>query len=92
MEYKDYVEQGLNGELHLKVILCGNVHNAETEKVGVVSVVYATQDKIAAEKRIQELISNNPNNYYMIYSVPLDTDLTTLSHYPSIAITKKDLQ
>lgn len=28
----------------------------------------------------------------IIRNVPLDIDLTTLSHYPSIAITKDDLQ
>ena len=30
-------------------------------------------------------------NYYMVYSVPLNVDLTELSHYPSIAISKDDL-
>ena len=34
----------------------------------------------------------NPNNYYMVYSVPLNVDLTELTHYPSIAITKDDLE
>lgn len=28
----------------------------------------------------------------MVYNVPLDTDLMTLTHYPSIAITKEDLK
>jgi len=28
----------------------------------------------------------------MVYSVPLNVDLTELSHYPSIAISKDDLQ
>lgn len=92
MQYNDCIKQGLDGEFPLKVILCGNVQNTETEKVGVVSIVYVTQERILAEKRIQELISNNPDNYYMVYSVPLDTDLTTLTHYPSIAISKKDLE
>lgn len=27
----------------------------------------------------------------MVYSVPLDTDLTTFNHYPSISIEKSDL-
>ena len=30
-------------------------------------------------------------HYYMVYSVPLNVDLTELSHYPSIAISKDDL-
>ena len=45
MEYKEYIEQGLNGEAPLKLILCGNVESTENDKVGVVSVVFATNDK-----------------------------------------------
>ena len=92
MEYEEYIKQGLNGEAPLKIILCGNIQFAENDKIGVVSVVYATNDKDLAEQKIHELTAANPNNYYMIYSVPLNVDLTKLSHYPSIAITKDDLQ
>ena len=42
MEYKDYIKQGLNGNAPLKLILCGNIQEMENDKVGVVSVVYAT--------------------------------------------------
>lgn len=92
MEYKDYIKQGLNGNAPLKLILCGNIQGTENDKVGVVSVVYATNDKDLAEQKMNELIAVNPNNYYMVYSVPLNVDLTELSHYPSIAISKDDLQ
>lgn len=92
MEYEDYIKQGLNGEAPLKLILCGNIQDVDSEKVGVVSVVYATNDKYLAEQRVHELTAGNPNNYYMVYSVPLNVDLTALSHYPSIAISKGDLQ
>lgn len=92
MEYDDYIKQGLNGEALLKLILCGNIQGAENEKAGVVSVVYATNDKDLAEQKMNELTAANPNNYYMVYSVPLNVDLTELSHYPSIAISKCDLQ
>lgn len=92
MEYEEYIKQGLNGEAPLKIILCGNIQCAENDKIGVVSVVYATNDKDLAEQKIHELTAANPNNYYMMYSVPLNVDLTKLSHYPSIAITKDDLQ
>ena len=92
MEYKEYIEQGLNGEAPLKLILCGNVQSAENNKVGVVSVVYATKDRTLAEQKIKELVAANPDNYYMVYSIPLDMDLTTFTHYPSIAITRSDLQ
>lgn len=92
MEYEDYIKQGLNGEAPLKLILCGNVQGAEHDKTGVVSVVYATNDKYLAAEQLHKLTAANPDNYYMVYSVPLDMDLTALSHYPSIAITKDDLQ
>ncbi|MBD5496135.1 MAG: hypothetical protein HDR12_17640 [Lachnospiraceae bacterium] len=92
MEYEKYIEQGLNGEAALKLILCGNVQNTDNDKVGVVSVVFATNDKDLAEQKIHELAVANPSNYYMVYSVPLNVDLTELSHFPSIAITKDDLE
>ena len=92
MGYEEYINQGLNGDSALKLILCGNVECAENGKVGVVSVVYATNDRNLAEQKIHELIAANPNNYYMAYSAPLDVDLTELTHYPSIAITQEDLQ
>ncbi len=91
MEYNDYIQQGLNGEAPLKLILCGNVQG-EKDKVGVVSVVFATTDMFLAKEKINQLITNNPDNYYMVYSVPLNVDLTELTHYPSIAITRDDLQ
>ena len=93
MEYKDYIELGLNGEDPLKLILCGSVESKDNNKIGVVAVVYATTDKNLAEQKMQELLgdTNNSDKYYMVYSVPLNTDLTTLEHYPSIEITKNDL-
>lgn len=91
MNQKDYIEMGLNGEAPLKVILRGSVENVSDDKVGVVSLVFATMDKSAATRKIHELTDKDKESYYMVYSVPLDTDLTTLDHYPSIAITKEDL-
>ena len=92
MEYTDYIELGLNGEAPLKLILCGNGQGENSNKIGVVSVVFATNDKSLAEQKIHELTAENPDHYYMVYSVPLNTDLTKLTHYPSIEITKEDLQ
>lgn len=93
MNYEECIQLGLNGEDTLKLILCGGVEKSEEGKLGVVSVVYATNDKELARKKLQELTGNNPSdNYYMVYSVPLDTDLTKLAHYPSIAISKEDLK
>ncbi len=92
MNYEEFVKMGLNGEAPLKLVLCGDVVVSGEAKVGVVAVVYATTDKALAEQKIQELSKLNPDKYYMVYSVPLDVDLTKLDHYPSIAITKEDLQ
>ena len=83
MEYEDYIKQGLSGEAPLKLILCGNIQD---------TVVYATNDKDLAEQKVNELTAANPNNYYMVYSVPLNVNLTELSHYPSMAVSKGDLQ
>ncbi len=89
MNYQDYVTLGLNGEHKLKLILCGYVEDSSDSKVGVVSVVYATYNKDVAKEKLEELNKKNPDKYYMVYSVPEDVDLTTLGHYPSIAIGKE---
>lgn len=91
MNQNDYIDLGLKGDAPLKVILRGSVETVTNEKVGVVSLVFATLDKSAAMRKIQELTDGDKESYYMVYSVPLDTDLTTLEHYPSVAITKEDL-
>lgn len=80
-------------EAPLKLILRGSVVDNQDIKVGVVSVVFATTDKDKAQNKINELNAANheQNDYYMVYSVPLDIDLTNLEHYPSIAITPEDL-
>ena len=90
MEYADYVRQGLEGEEQLKLILCGSIQDMGSGRAGVVSVVYATKNRDLAEQKIRTLAAANPEHYYMVYSVPLDTDLTELPHYPSIAVTPKE--
>lgn len=58
-----------------------------------VLLVYVTMDRVQAEANLRELLQQNEEErYYMVYSVPLDTDLTALSHYPSMEITKEDLE
>lgn len=94
MDYQDYVELGLKDDGNLKVILKGSVaisaHAAE--KVGVVSVVYITQNVERAKQKLEELTAKQAEgDYYMVYSCPLDTDLSALGHYPSIEIAKADL-
>ena len=77
------------------MILKGDIEpssaNAE-ENVGVVSVVYVSSDENITKDRLKELQTQNPGVFFMEYATPLDTDLTTLSHYPSIEISRKDLE
>lgn len=91
MQQEDYIEMGLNGEEPLKVILRGSILRDSNETIGVVSLIYATVDKEVAKVKLNELLEKDKESYYMVYSIPLDTDLTTLDHYPSIAIKKEDL-
>jgi len=90
MTQDEYIALGLNGEGALKIIMKGSIEELENNKVGVVSVVFATTNKELAQQKIEKLVSSNSKSYYMVYSVPLDIDLTTLEHYPSIAISKEE--
>lgn len=82
----------IKGEYILINLICkGSIESMENEKVGVVSVVFISYDTGISKQKLQEYIKNDTENVYMLYCVPLDTDLTTLEHYPSIAITKDDL-
>ncbi len=42
MTEKEYIRMGLEGAGPLKLILCGSVEEKEMDKIGVVSVVWAT--------------------------------------------------
>ena len=75
----------------LNLICKGSIENMKNEKVGVVSVVYVSYDANLSKQKLQEYIEKDTESIYMLYCVPLDTDLATLEHYPSIAITKDDL-
>ena len=54
-------------------------------------MVFATMNKKVDESHPRHLIEIDPESYYMVYSVPLDTELDQLPHYPSIEISKDDL-
>ena len=80
---------------NVRMILCGSVEASRvnpSEKVGVVSVVFVSADEKQIKRKLEELQEKNPKGFYMGYVVPLDVDLTTLEHYPSLAISKEDLQ
>lgn len=77
----------------LKLILKGSVEPRNNEKVGVVSVIYITENSNLAKEKFEDLISNkNDDDFYMIYSCNFDTYLPDLGHYPSMEISKEDLE
>lgn len=65
----------------------------EKDKTGaVVEVLFASSDHEKAKTKYEELIAQYPENYLAIYDLPLDTDLNTLDHYPSVFIGKKEFE
>ncbi|PWJ50142.1 hypothetical protein [Faecalicatena contorta] len=51
LNQKDYINAVLNGEAPLKVILRGSIENITSDKIGVVSLAFASMDKTAAERK-----------------------------------------
>ena len=84
------IKEGLDGKDSLKIILSGYVDKSENEnteeKVGVVSVMFVSESKELVIKKIEEFEAKYPERYFMVYSVPLDTNLEELNHYPSIGV------
>ncbi|EGP70253.1 hypothetical protein [Streptococcus mitis] len=65
----------------------------EKEKTGaVVEVLFASADQNKVQAKYAELATQYPENYLAIYDVPLDTDLNTLDHYPSVFIGKEEFE
>ena len=65
----------------------------EKDKTGaVVEVLYASSDHEKVKAKYQELKIQYPNNYLAIYDLPLDTDLSSLPHYPSVWIGKEEFE
>ena len=63
----------------------------EKDKTGaVVEVLFASADHDKVQAKYDELIAQYPDNYLAIYDLPLDTDLSSLLHYPSVAISKEE--
>ena len=76
----------------LKIIVHAYIDNT---KKAIVEVVFASSDKSRISEKMAELIfaeltNKYPNDYLAVYDLPLDTDLTTLPHYPSVEIGKED--
>lgn len=71
----------------IQIIVHAFIENGET---GVVEVVFASENSQAISEKMAELQKQYLNDYLAIYDLPLDTDLTKLSHYPSVAIGKEE--
>ena len=63
----------------------------EKDKTGaVVEVLFASSNHEKVKAKYQELKIQYPDNYLAIYDLPLDTDLSSLPHYPSVVISKEE--
>lgn len=73
----------------IQIIVHAFIENGE---VGVVEVLYASQDADKIQAKYQKLQTQYPEDYLAIYDLPLDTELNTLPHYPSVAIGKEEFE
>ena len=65
----------------------------EKDKTGaVVEVLFASANNAKVQAKYDELVVQYPENYLAIYDLPLDTDLNTLDHYPSVWIGKEEFE
>ena len=67
-----------------------NAFVEEGKEIAVVEVLFASADHERVKAKYQELKIQYPNNYLAIYDLPLDTDLSSLPHYPSVVISKEE--
>ena len=65
----------------------------EKDKTGaIVEVLFASDDQDKVQAKYEELAVRYPENFLAIYDLPLDTDLNTLDHYPSVFIEKEEFE
>ena len=67
-----------------------NAFVEEDKETAVIEVLFASSNHEKVKAKYQELKIQNPDNYLAIYDLPLDTDLSSLPHYPSVAINKEE--
>lgn len=72
----------------IQIIVNAFVEEAKTG--AVVEVLFASANHEKVKTKYQELKIQYPNNYLAIYDLPLDTNLSSLPHYPSVAISKEE--
>ena len=58
----------------------------------VVEVLYASGDHEKVKDKHEELVAQHPENYLAICDLPLDTNLNSLPHYPSVFIGKEEFK
>ena len=92
MDEVNWLEYGLENISDLKIIMKGSVESNESDKIGVVSLIYASSDVDKIKKIYDEITEKDPESYYMIYGINLDQRLDSQMHYPSIAIERSDLE
>ena len=65
----------------------------EKDKTGaIVEVLFASADHDKVQAKYDELVAQDSENYLAIYDLPLDMDLNTLDHYPSVWIGKEEFE
>ncbi len=65
----------------------------EKDKTGaIVEVLFASADQDKVQAKYEELAAQYPENNLAIYDLPLDADLNTLAHYPSVFIGKEEFE
>ncbi|HEM4956146.1 phosphoribosylaminoimidazole carboxylase [Streptococcus suis] len=62
----------------------------ENGETGVVEVVFASENSQGISEKMAGLQQRHPDDYLAIYDLPLDTDLSKLEHYLSVAIGKEE--
>ena len=67
-----------------------NAFVEEGKEIAVVEVLFASADHEKVKAKYQELKIQYPDSYLAIYDLPLDTELSSLPHYPSVSISKEE--
>lgn len=60
---------------------------------GIAEVIFVSTNEAHAQAKLKDLqVVAQADSYLALYECPLDTDLSTLPHYPSIEFTNSDFQ
>ena len=74
----------------IQIIVNASVEEGKTG--AVVEVLFASADHEKVKAKYQELKIQYPDNYLAIYDLPLDKNLSSLPHYPSVAIGREEFE